>query len=322
MQIFDGQIRFGIHSGQQNTTYDDYVYLWKKAEELGYDWASIFDHFLPIFSDPEGPCFEGFTLLGALAAQTSKIRCGILCAGVTYRSPTLLANIAATLDHVSMGRLELGIGGGWYSLEHEQYGIPFPSARKRLDMMGEACAILKSMWTNHRTTYSGHYYEVSEALCEPKPLQKPHIPLWIGGRGEKVTLRVVAEVADGWNTFCVPIDEYKHKLNVLSQHCGAIGRDPSEIRKSLIFDAIIGETETELAEQVSRIKDLKTDVLGDGRLFGTPDQCAERLLDYVALGVGDFLLRVRSPANMRTLELIATKVAPIVKGEGQPLLGE
>src|SRR5438270_13401461 len=114
MQIFEDQIRFGIHCGQQHATFEEYLALWKRAEDLGFEWASVFDHFLPIFSDPEGPCFDGLTLLSAMAAHTTKIRCGVLVVGVTYRHPAVLANIAATIDHVSNGRLELGVGGAWY----------------------------------------------------------------------------------------------------------------------------------------------------------------------------------------------------------------
>src|SRR5204862_7748269 len=123
-QIFDGQIRFGVHAGPQNTSYADYVRLWQTAEASGYDWASVFDHFIPIQSDPHGPCLEGPTLLAAMAAQTSRLRCGILVVGNTYRHPAVQANIAATLDHISGGRLEWGVGAGWWELEHQEYHIP------------------------------------------------------------------------------------------------------------------------------------------------------------------------------------------------------
>ena len=226
MQIFQGRIRFGIHSGQQHTTMDKYVELWKAAEDLGFEWASVFDHFLPIHSDPEGPCFDGPTLLSAMAAHTSRIRCGILVVGNTYRHPAVLANIAATIDHVSGGRLELGVGAGWYELEHSQYGIEYFTTGRRIRMLGEALPILKGMWTEHRATFRGRYYTVTEALCEPKPVQQPHIPLWVGGAGERLTLRVVAESADGWNTFYMPEDAYRHKLNVLAGHCGDVGGTP------------------------------------------------------------------------------------------------
>lgn len=324
MQIFDGQIRFGVHSGQQNTSYEDYVNLWRSAEDLGYDWASVFDHFLPIFSDPEGPCFDGMTLLGAMAAQTSRIRCGILVVGITYRNPAVLANMATTIDHISNGRLELGVGGAWYQMEHEEYDVPFPPIGDRLRMLGEACKILKGMWTEHRTTFEGHYYNIKDALCEPKPIQQPHIPLWIGGSGEKLTLRVVAESADGWNTFYGPIEGYKHKLEVLANHCADVRRDPNDVRKSLVFQAVVGETESEVREQIDRVskaRNVDVEALKEGAVVGTPEQCVEQLMPYVELGVGDFLLGARSPANMRTLELIAQKVAPVVKEEGKQLLG-
>ena len=321
MQIFEGQIRFGIHSGQQNTTFDDYLGLWRKAEELGFDWASVFDHFMPIQSDPEGPCFEGLTLLSAMAAHTSRIRCGILVVGNTYRSPAVLANIAATIDHVSGGRLELGIGAGWYELEHSQYGIPFHTVGRRIRMVGETARILKSLWTEQSTDFKGKYYTLSGAFCEPKPLQKPHIPLWVGGAGEKLTLRVVAESADGWNTFFSPLEAYSHKLDVLADHCRAVGRDPASIRKSLVVQAVVGETEGEVQEAVRRMGQGATVESARQRaVVGTPEQCAEQLLEYARLGVGDFIIGARAPVNVRVLELIAKQVAPVVRREGGSLL--
>jgi len=322
MQIFQGKIRFGIHSGQQNTTFQEYLDLWKKAEELGYDWASTFDHFLPIYSDPEGPCFDGLTMLSAMAAHTTRLRCGILVVGVTYRHPAVLANIAATIDHVSGGRLELGIGAAWYELEHNQYGIQFPSIGRRMQMLREAIAIMKGMWTEHRTTFKGRFYEVTDALCEPKPVQKPRIPLWVGGAGEKLTLRIIAESADGWNTFMTPRDVYQHKLEVLAGHCRDVGRDPSDIRKSLVVQGLVRETEAEVRKTLLRNPAAGTPAQGRAGIVGTPDQCVEQLLPYVKLGVADFIMSARMPADMRTLELIARRVAPEVKRQGEPILAK
>ena len=223
MQIFDGQLRFGIHAGPQHTSYADYAALWRAAEEMGFDWASVFDHFIPIQTDPEGPCFEGLTLLAAMAAQTTKIRCGILVVGNTYRNPAVLANIATTIDHISGGRLELGVGAGWWEMEHEQYGIPLPPIGRRIRMLGETLPILKQLWSEKRTTFAGRYYQITDALCEPKPVQQPSIPLWVGGSGEKLTLRAVAESADGWNTFFMPVEAYQRKLDILGGHCQAVG---------------------------------------------------------------------------------------------------
>jgi F420-dependent oxidoreductase-like protein len=316
MQPFEGQLRFGIHAGQQNTDYASYVALWQKAEALGLDWASVFDHFLPIYSDPHGPCFEGFTLLGAMAAQTSRLRCGIIVSGITYRHPALLANIAVTLDHISGGRFELGLGAAWYELEHEQYGIEFPRFRDRADMLREASLIVKRMWSQERTSFDGEHFHLTDALCEPKPMQTPSIPLWIGGAGERVTLRVVAEVADGWNTFLIPEDEYRHKIDALAEHCAAFGRDPHDIRRSLVTVALLADTEAELQDRVREQASslgVDADAVRDRFTATTAERFAETLGRYQELGVGDFLIRMPAPADERTLELFATKVAPALR---------
>jgi F420-dependent oxidoreductase-like protein len=316
MQIFGDSIRFGIHAGPQHTTYADYRDLWLRAEELGFDWVSVFDHFIPIQTDPEGPCFEGLTLLSALAAQTSKVRCGVLVIGNTYRHPALLANIAATIDHISGGRLELGVGAGWWEMEHEEYGIPLPPIGRRIRMLGETLPILKSLWSEKRTTFEGRYYQLTNALCEPRPVQKPSIPLWVGGAGEKLTLRVVAESADGWNTFFMPIEEYRRKLDILAAHCRAVGRDPKDIRKSLVIQMAVGrdaaEVET-ILDRLGRARGVAPEVLRTRAVIGTPEQCVEQLMPYVDAGVGDFIVGARPPADWTTLELVATEVAPAVK---------
>ena len=322
MQIFEGLIRFGIHAGPQHTSYEDYLRLWKAAEDLGYDWASVFDHFLPIQSDPTGPCFEGLTLLAAMAAHTTRIRCGILVVGNTYRNPAVLANMAATIDHVSGGRLEFGMGAGWYEMEHQEYGVPFYTVGRRIRMLGEAVKIVKGLWTESRTNFEGRYYTISDALCEPKPVQRPHMPLWIGGSGEKLTLRVVAESADGWNTFLMPEDAYQHKLNALEGHCRDVGRESSDIRKSFVLQAVVRETEAEVEEclrEMALAMKAEPRMLRQRMVAGTPEQVAERLLPYVEMGVGDFIIGARAPADMQTIELVAKEVAPVVKARSERL---
>jgi F420-dependent oxidoreductase-like protein len=314
--MFPDHLRFGIHAGQQYTDFPSYLELWQTAEELGLDWASVFDHFMPIQADPTGPCFEGMSLLAAMAAHTERLRCGIIVTGVTYRSPAVLANMAATIDHVSGGRLELGIGGAWYQLEHDQYGIPFPPIGERLAMMGEAAVILKSLWTEPRTTFSGRHYQLKDAMCEPKPLQQPRIPLWIGGSGERVTLRHVAAEADGWNTFLMPVEEFDHKLDVLDAHCRDVGRDRSDIRVQLVLQAVLGADEHEAAQQLRARADalgVTEEVLADRMLAMTPAQLAERLQPYVERGVGDFLLMARPPMDRRTLALFAGELASTLR---------
>jgi F420-dependent oxidoreductase-like protein len=314
-QIFDGQIRFGIHAGPQHTTYAEYANLWKQAEAMGYDWVSVFDHFIPINSDPEGPCFEGPTLLAAMAAQTSRIRCGILVAGNTYRHPAVLANIAATIDHVSGGRLELGIGAGWWEMEHQEYHIPYYTTGRRIRMLGEAAKMLRLLWTEHRANFNGRYYQLTDALNEPKPVQSP-LPLWVGGMGEQLTLRVVAESADGWNTFLMPVERYQRKLDALAEHCRAIGRDPRDIRQSLVVQALIGENESEMqerTERTARARGTSPELLRQQAVVGTPEQAAEQLMRYVEMGVSDFILGARPPYDYAGMQLFIEKVAPLVR---------
>lgn len=316
MSFFPDHVRFGIHAGQQYADFPSYLELWQTAEELGLDWASVFDHFMPIQADPTGPCFEGLTLLAAMAAHTERLRCGIIVVGVTYRSPAVLANMAATIDHISGGRLEFGLGGAWYELEHDQYGIPFPRIGERLAMMGEAAVVLKSLWTEPRTTFSGRHYQLKDAMCEPKPLQTPRIPLWIGGAGERVTLRHVAAQADGWNTFMMPMDEFEHKLEVLDAHCADVGRNRAEIRIQLVLQAVLGADGREAEEQLRARADslgVEIDALRDRVMAMTPEQLTEHLRPYVERGVGDFLLLTRPPMDRRTLELFAGEVATALR---------
>ena len=324
MQIFQGQIRFGIHSGQQNISFADYLDLWKTAEDLGYDWASVYDHFQPIKSDPGGSSFEALAMLAALAAHTTRIRCGILVVNNMIRNPAVLAKTAATIDHISNGRLELGIGSGYVKREHDEYGIAFPPSESRTRMLGESAKILKSLWTKRRTTFKGRYYTITDATCEPKPIQKPHIPLWVGGMGERHTLRVVAESADGWNTFFIPRSDYVRKLAALAAHCKDVGRDPGEIRKSIIVEAVVGETEQEVEERcqtLSIAREMSVDRLRDQAVVGTPERCIEQLMEFVKLGVSDFIVAACPPTDIRALELVARKIAPVVKEEGGSILG-
>jgi F420-dependent oxidoreductase-like protein len=319
VSLFPDHVRIGIHAGQQYTDFPSYLELWRTAEELGFDWASVFDHFMPIQADPTGPCFEGLTLLAAMAAHTERLRCGIIVAGVTYRAPALLAKMAATIDHISGGRLELGIGGAWYELEHDQYGIPFPPIGQRLSMMGEAAQILKSLWTQETTTFDGRHYRLADARCEPKPIQRPHIPLWIGGSGERVTLRHVAAHADGWNTFLSPLDQFDHKLDVLDAHCAEVGRERRTIRIQLVLQAVLGADEREATEQLRARADalgLDPEALRErGLIAATPEQLVERLRPYVQRGARDFLLLARPPMDRLTLELMASEVGPALRGE-------
>jgi F420-dependent oxidoreductase-like protein len=227
-------IRFGIQTPQQHTTWPDILSLWQEIDTLGYDTAWVFDHFLPIFSDPTGPCLEAWTALSALAMATKKVRIGAMVTGNTYRHPAVLAKMATTLDIISGGRLILGIGAGWFEQEHEEYGIPFHTTGGRLRRLDEAIEIIKRLWTEERTSFSGQHYDLRNASFNPKPLQKPHPPILVGASGENIALGIVARHAQMWNSFGTP-DVFRHKIARLAEHCERTGRDPATIEKSVLL---------------------------------------------------------------------------------------
>ena len=191
-----------------------------------------FDHFEPIFSDRSGPCLEGWLTLTALAQATSRLRVGVLVTGVPYRHPAVLANMAATLDQISHGRLELGLGAGWNTDEANAYGIDLLGIKDRMDRFDEACDVIVALLTQQRSTYAGTYYALDEAYCEPKSVQQPHPPICIGGSGEKRTLRTVARVAQHWNFVGGTVAEYVRLKGVIAEHCATFDRDPGEIMTS------------------------------------------------------------------------------------------
>jgi F420-dependent oxidoreductase-like protein len=223
-------MRFAFKTAPQNTTWAAMLDVWRAADEIElFESGWTFDHFYPIFSDSTGPCLEGWVTLTALAQATHRVRLGTLVTGIHYRHPAVLANMAATLDIVSGGRLELGIGAGWNQEESGAYGIELGSPRERSDRFEEACGVITSMLTQELTTLSGRYYTLTDARCEPKPVQQPHPPICIGGSGEKRTLRTAARFAQHWNFVGGSVEQFTRAKDVLHQHCVDIGRDPAEI---------------------------------------------------------------------------------------------
>jgi len=226
-------ISFGIKTAPQHTTYEAILRVWRQADENpAFDHAWLFDHYAPIFSDINGACLEGWTTLAALAAETSRIRLGLMVTGNTYRHPAILASIAASVDIISNGRLDLGLGAGWNEYEHNSMGIPLYAPGERIRRLDESCQIIKQLFTQDLTTFEGRYYQLKEVRREPKPVQQPHPPIVIGGSGEKLTLRVVAKHADIWNFVNGPVEEFQRKVGILQQHCQAVGRDIQTIELS------------------------------------------------------------------------------------------
>jgi F420-dependent oxidoreductase-like protein len=222
----------GIKLSPQNCAIGDLRSVWRIADEAGFDHLWAFDHFNPIFSDVAGDVFEGMTLLAAMAEATSRVRIGLMVAGNTYRHPGVLAKMATTIDHLSGGRLEFGLGASAAAAEHAVLGIPFYTAGERIRRLAEALTVCRKLWTEERASFDGRYYTLTDAVSNPKPLQRPHPPIWIGGAGEKLTLRVVAEHADVWNVIG-SVEEVVRKASVLDQHCADVGRDPAAIKRSV-----------------------------------------------------------------------------------------
>ena len=227
-------MRFAIKTAPQHTTWDDMLAVWQAADDIDLiESAWTFDHFYPIFSDPTGPCFEGWTTLAALAQATRRLRVGVLVTGNVYRHPAVLANMAATLDVISDGRLELGLGAGWNEEECNAYGIDLPPLKERFDRFDEGVEAIVALLTQETTTLNGKYVRLTEARCEPKAVQRPHPPITIGGRGRTRTLRTTARWAQQWNVLAQDPQDWLDLAGTLRSHCAAFGRDPGEITCSV-----------------------------------------------------------------------------------------
>ena len=292
-------IRFGFQSGQQNVTWERMRDAWRKFDDWGYDSLWAFDHFYPIFTpDPAGPCMENWTLLGALSQQTRRARIGALVNGNTYRNPCLAAKMAATLDHLSGGRLNFGIGAGWNELEHRNFGIDFKTLGGRLEALEESCQIIKGMFTQERTTFAGRHYTITDAVCNPKPLQKPHIPFMIGGRGEKRLLKIVARHADMWNTMHASPSQMKRLIEVIERHGDTVGRDTDEIEKTIMMPLCYKASEDRerlICGGVASTAGITPEQARDRIMIGTKDECLDKIAQYQKAGVTHFIFSLRWP---------------------------
>jgi F420-dependent oxidoreductase-like protein len=276
-------MRFAFKTSPQNTTWADMLAVWKVADDIEFfESGWTFDHFYPIFSDSTGPCMEGWTTLTALAQATSRLRLGTLVTGIHYRHPAVLANMASTLDIVSDGRLELGVGAGWNEEESGAYGIELGSPSERSDRFEEACEVILSLLTHETTSFQGQYYQLVDARNEPKPIQRPHPPLCVGGSGEMRTLRTAARFAQHWNFVGGTPEEFARKRDVLHEHCARVGRDPSEIL-------------------------LSSHVLFTGDASSTADQAAA--LGEVGVELG--IVQLRPPLDPGVLEPLADALSQL-----------
>ena len=224
-------MRIGLDVAQHQLLWPELLDRVMFAEQAGFDGAWVFDHFTPLYGDRKGHCMEAWTLLAALAARTSRIRLGALVTGITYRPPSILATEAITVDHISNGRLEIGMGAAWHEPEHEELGLPFPPLKERAQRLEEGVELMRLLMTKDNASFDGRHYQLRKASYHPRPIQKPHPPFWIGASGEQVMLPIVARQADAWHAFGSQ-DTMAAKSRLLDQLAEKAGRDPKKILRS------------------------------------------------------------------------------------------
>jgi F420-dependent oxidoreductase-like protein len=300
----------------------------KTADDGPFESIWVFDHFHTVPVPTQEATHEAWTLMAAFAAATRRVRLGQMCTCMGYRNPAYLAKVAATVDVISGGRTEMGIGAGWYEHEWRAYGYGFPGAGDRLGMLDEGVQIMRQLWTTGNATLDGKHYQVDGAICRPLPLQDGGIPLWIAGGGEKKTLRIAAQYAQ-YTNFAGTAEGFVHKSQILAGHCRDLGTDFDAITRSANYDVILGETEREVQDRIAWLKDhmlrygvpekvvqARVDGFASGPLVGTPELVAERLADLGKLGMNYAIVNFAEVAYDRTaLTLFTEQVAPALAGQ-------
>jgi len=287
--------RFGVHTGLQHTTPDELGVLWQQIESLGFDWISIWDHFYGATGQPDdAACLEAVALHAALACQTERVECGSLVYSIGYRHPAVLAKAITAIDLISGGRAAMGIGAGWAEVEYRAYGIDFPPIGTRMDQLEEGVAVLRGLLHDEETSFEGRWFTARSARNEPRPVQAK-LPIWIGGGGEKRTLRIAARYADGWNVPFVDPPTFAAKRDVLHRHCADAGRDPAEIRCAV--NVGLAWTEESLLGQFGNLASF----VRPGVLGGSVQQVVDRIGGYVDAGADQVNLALRAPFDVEAL---------------------
>jgi F420-dependent oxidoreductase-like protein len=312
----------GVYLPQGLTEYEDISKVAHRAEMLGFHSVWLSDHMMPLME--ERPLLEGWTALSAVAAETNLVKLGTIVMCNSFRHPSLLAKMSSTLDVISKGRLILGIGAGYIEKEYNAYGFPFPSASERIEQLSESLRILKLMWTQKRASFEGKYYTIRNAICEPKPVQKPHPPLLIGGTGKKIS-RVIAELGDYCNLDRLTVEEVRAFLDRLRTQCEEVGRPAGEVRASLCTDIYMGLTDEDVNRKidagyqkfmamteharndniglyVDRFRPCSKDEYVRRRIHGTPSECIDQIAEYVKSSVGLFILVFQDVTEPNSLQ--------------------
>ena len=305
-------MEFGIHLVQRNTTIEECRQLWQWADTAGFTWVDVSDHFYESpMTEKRGPYLECLASLAALAIDTENVRVGTCVLAMDYRHPAVLANALATIDHLADGRLDVGLGAGWNVQEYEAYGIPFDRIGQRMDRLEEGIHVLRALWEKPEANYSGKYFRLDDALCEPKPLQD-RVPIWIGGVGERRTLQLVARYADGWNAPYLTVDDWQRLSGVLDEWCERVDRDPSEIQRDVNLSFHFATDESDRPRAQAHFEEVFGPA-GDafrqrGAIVGTPAEAINMLADYADAGVDRVNITLRPPWDWDALHAFSSEV--------------
>lgn len=303
---------------QQGLTYDDQLAIALRAEAAGFEALFRSDHY-ESFPGPAGrPTSDAWTVLAGLARETTRIRLGVLVSPVTFRPPGTMAKIVATVDHMSGGRVELGLGAGWNADEHRRHGVPFPPIGERADMLEEQLAIVRGLWTEpDGWSFEGRHYQVEDTIFQPKPIQRPNPPIIVGGEGRPRSLRIAARWADEVNITSSTPDEVAERYARLDEACLAIGRDPATVRRSAMVGTLIGRDESEFA---ARRRDLLAEFGAEAQgadwfaqrerrwIVGTPERARARVAEFAAAGVERLVLQDFVPRDLDMIDLIGEEL--------------
>lgn len=314
-------VKFGIHLPQIGVDYGTVKNVALMCEHVGFHTVWATDHLLPIEGSEQESYLECWTTLSALAEATNTVRIGTMVLCNLYRHPPILAKMAATLDVVSRGRLDFGLGAGWFEPEAEAFGLQFPKASIRIEMLNEALEVLEKMWSEEKPVFKGKYYSIDKASCNPKPVQKPHPPVWIGTQtGGKLMYQTVAKHADGWAVgawYLPSVDEYKQMADQVTLFCSAVGRDFGRLEKGLGVVCVMAKNKAVLEEKIRKYRPAKSllDEYGATKMQirGTPDVCVDILKTYVKAGVDHFMMVFPDATDLETIRLFGEQVIPFVK---------
>lgn len=313
-------VRFGVQLCQEEFNLDGLKKACREVEDMGYDSAWLYDHFYPMSSQTSRYILESWTVLPSLTSETTRLRLGVLVTCNSYRFPSVLAKVAATVDVMIEGRLEFGIGAGWYEDEYVAYGIPFPDVKTRIEQLAESVEVIKRIWTREKASFQGRHYTIKDLISYPKPVQKPYPPIWIGGKNERL-LQITAQHADYANFASCSVNECQEKLDVLRRQCLKVGRNFGEIEKTWHGRVMIIDKEERLKREALKVKESSTnnevrrlslDEYLNKVIAGTPGQCVEKIQKYVDLGVTYFIPHFPFAKDLKAPQVFMERVASAV----------